>query len=214
MLIALIPAKPPHLGKQRLNALPADYRSALATAFALDTLQAVRACALVSRVFLVSTDQQLGMAAARLGVETLPDPVAGPGGFNGMLRAAAQVVAAELAPTNDLGEDPAVLVVPGDLPALTPQAVTDALASWLPQRPGFVPDRAGTGTTLYVARVRDFDPRYGPGSRAAHLAGGAQELAAAGCLRQDVDHPSDLEAARSLGVGPHTADVLGLLTSR
>jgi 2-phospho-L-lactate/phosphoenolpyruvate guanylyltransferase len=210
MFVALIPAKPPHLGKQRLNSLPADQRIALATAFTLDTLRAVRDCELVSRVYLISTDPQLGMSAAGLGVDTLldpaPDPLPGPRGFNDMLRAAAQEVVAEA--------DQALMVVPGDLPALTPHALAEALGRWLPHRPAFVPDRAGTGSTLYVALANEFDPRYGPGSRAAHLASGAQELAAADCLRQDVDHPGDLEAAFALGVGPHTAAALGSLTAQ
>jgi 2-phospho-L-lactate guanylyltransferase len=214
MLLALIPAKPPHLGKQRLNALPPAERSALATAFTLDTIRAVRACALVSRVCLVSTDQQLALAAAEWGVETLPDPAIGSVEFNAMLRAAARELAPPLVSGEGPGEDWAVMVVPGDLPALTPEALTEALRRWLPHRPAFVPDRAGTGTTLYVARADHFDPRYGPGSRTAHLASGAQELPAADCLRQDVDHPDDLETARGLGLGPHTTAALGLLTSR
>ncbi len=43
--------------------------------------------------------------------------------------------------------------------------------------PAFVPDAAGVGTTLYAAAYDEFDPRFGPGSRAAHLDAGARELA-------------------------------------
>ena len=59
---------------------------------------------------------------------------------------------------------------------------------------------------MYAAPLDEFDPRFGPGSRAAHLDAGARELHGdLVTLRQDVDDPDDLERARALGLGPHTA---------
>lgn len=53
-----------------------------------------------------------------------------------------------------------------------------------------------------------FTPRFGPGSRAAHLGDGAIELNVDRRLRQDVDTPEDLDRVATLGVGVHTAEVL------
>jgi len=70
-------------------------------------------------------------------------------------------------------------------------------------------DAAGTGTTLYAAPYDDFDPHFGPGSRAAHLAFGAVEVPGEmATLRQDVDDVGDLGRAMVLGVGRHTADAM------
>ncbi len=69
------------------------------------------------------------------------------------------------------------------------------------------PDAAGVGTTLYAAAYDEFDPRFGPGSRDAHLDArrprGARR--ARRRLRRDVDDLDDLREALALGVGPRTA---------
>jgi 2-phospho-L-lactate guanylyltransferase len=80
-----------------------------------------------------------------------------------------------------------------------------AAAGW-PE--AFVPDAAGTGTTLYTARPGvAFQPRFGPGSAARHAAAGAAALLLpdAPGLRRDVDTPDDLRRAAALGLGPRTA---------
>ena len=80
-----------------------------------------------------------------------------------------------------------------------------AAAGW-PE--AFVPDAAGTGTTLYTARPGvAFQPRFGPGSAGRHAAAGAAELLLpdAPGLRRDVDTPDDLRDAAALGLGPRTA---------
>ncbi len=117
---ALIPAKPPHLGKQRLSAVPSAFRSALATAFAMDTLIAVRASPVVDDARLVSVDTALARAAERLGIATIADPASAAGEFNAMLRAVVVEV--------DLAADSPVVVVPADVPALTGADLTEALA--------------------------------------------------------------------------------------
>jgi 2-phospho-L-lactate guanylyltransferase len=66
---------------------------------------------------------------------------------------------------------------------------------------------------LTAAPLAALRPQFGPGSHAAHVGAGAVDLTAAlgGCvtgLRRDVDTLQDLTAARRLGVGPATADVL------
>ncbi len=76
---------------------------------------------------------------------------------------------------------------------------------------GFVADALGEGTTTYAAgSAALFDPRFGPGSRDAHVGAGAVEIGGdLASLRQDVDDVGDLGRAMVLGVGPHTADAMG-----
>ena len=71
-----------------------------------------------------------------------------------------------------------------------------------------MPDAAGSGTTLYTAGpAAQFCPRFGPGSRDRHRAGGAAELDLADVpgLRRDVDTPADLRSAAGLRLGPRTS---------
>jgi 2-phospho-L-lactate guanylyltransferase len=72
-----------------------------------------------------------------------------------------------------------------------------------------VPDAQGTGTTLLTAVDAELQPRFGPGSAEAHLAGGAVALTGRwpGLIR-DVDTEADLRVALRLGTGPRTAAVL------
>ena len=75
-----------------------------------------------------------------------------------------------------------------------------------------VADAQALGTTMLAAAAgHPLSPSYGPGSRRAHLLGGAVELDAAPALRRDVDTPADLSAALLLGVGPRTAAVAAAL---
>jgi 2-phospho-L-lactate guanylyltransferase len=81
-----------------------------------------------------------------------------------------------------------------------------------PHPVSFLSDAAGSGTTVYAAlSPADFAPAYGPESAARHRAAGAVSLDGAGlaAVRRDVDTPEDLAAAKALGVGPRTRQVLG-----
>ena len=89
---------------------------------------------------------------------------------------------------------------------MRPEDLDAALAGAVADVPSFVADAAGIGTTLYTAPYARFDPRFGPGSRLAHLGTGAREIEGPlASLRRDVDDVDDLREALALGVGPHTA---------
>jgi 2-phospho-L-lactate guanylyltransferase len=76
----------------------------------------------------------------------------------------------------------------------------DALAG-----PAFVADDDAIGTTLYTAPYDAFAPRFGRGSRAAHLEDGCREIPGdLPSLRRDVDDADGLAAAVELGLGAHT----------
>jgi 2-phospho-L-lactate guanylyltransferase len=146
-------------------------------------------------VLVVTDDAGFSSRAAALGSTAIPDGVSDD--LNGTLRQAA-------AEAHRRWPHLRPVAVCADLPALRPVelgAVLDAMAG---PHPWFVADAAAVGTTIYAAAYDEFDPRFGPGSRAAHLDAGAREAEAAPSVRRDVDDLDDLRDALALGVGPRT----------
>jgi 2-phospho-L-lactate guanylyltransferase len=102
-----------------------------------------------------------------------------------------------------------VAALSSDLPALRAAELTAALQAAATVPRAFVADAEGSGTTLLAVREGRLDPRFGPGSAAAHAAGGAVPLDGDWPgLRQDVDTPADLQTACRLGAGPRTTGFL------
>lgn len=193
-LVALVPVKPAATAKTRLVGLAAHVREALAIAFARDAVAALSADDACRAVVVVSDEAAL--CPADLWV---PDPGAG---LN-----AALVSAAEAA--REQWPDAWPVAVCADLPCLRPGDVAPIAAAvaggaWS----GFVPDAAGSGTSAYCAAYDVFAPRFGVGSRSAHVTAGAVEIAAGERLRRDVDTLDDLADALRLGVGAHTSAAL------
>jgi len=170
-------------------------RGALMAAFARDAISAATELAGVT-VYVVGEPDALRDVLDGLDVTVLPDE--GDGQLNQALSRAAQRVARP-------GLATAALLA--DLPCLRSADLEAALAAGADRR--FVADAAGTGTTLLVAPPgTELDPRFGPGSAAAHAASGARPLTEPlTSLRLDVDTTDDLEAALRFGVGVHTARV-------
>ena len=192
----VVPIKPPALGKSRLVGLPDALRRDLAAAFALDTVLACLTADLVGAVLAVTDDVGFASTLTELGCVTIPD------GVTGDLNASLREGAAEAA-RRWPGLVPAALCA--DLPALLPQDLDEALGSTPVGGAAFVADVAGVGTTLYAAERELFHPRFGSGSRAAHLDDGAFEVPGdLRSLRRDVDDLADLSEARVLGLGLHT----------
>lgn len=197
----VVPVKRLAVAKSRLlpGAEP-DRIAALALAFATDTVAAALGAPLVGRVVVVTGDGAAAAAVSALGAVVRPDAVAA--GLNAALReGAAYAVGVH-------GPHPVAALL-GDLPALRPAELDDALAAAGAHPAAFVADADGTGTTLLTARLGGLLPRYGPGSAAAHAAAGAAALAGDWPgLRRDVDTAADLDVARTLGLGPATSAVL------
>lgn len=197
----VIPVKVLDRAKSRLTELAGPRRPELALALAADTVAAAAACPEVAAVVVVSDDPAAAAELAGLGALVIPDDP--DDGLNPALRHGA-ATAAELRPDAGTG------ALAADLPALRPAELGRALraaASW-PE--AFVPDAAGSGTTLYTAVPGSrFQPRFGPGSRLAHLGAGAAELDISGIstVRRDVDTPGDLGSAARLGLGRRTAPI-------
>lgn len=188
----LVPVKALPGAKSRLAefSADADAHARLVRAIRDDTLRAARNASGVARVVRVgdSPDVEHDLLQHRRGL-------------NAALAEGARL-ARHRWPTDGI----AALV--GDLPALTPAELASTLAVATEHPTGFVPDAAGTGTTLLTARpTAGFDPRFGPGSAARHGAY-ATALPAGPGLRRDVDTADDLRAAVLLGVGAHTVAAL------
>lgn len=195
----VIPVKVLALAKSRLTGLASDVRAQLALAMAADTVAA--ACAAADAVIVVTDDLQARAELSRLGAVVVPDQ---PGdGLNAALR-----YGAAQADQRWPGYGRAGLAA--DLPALGAAELRQALTAAAGASSGqaFMPDAAGTGTTLYAAGPQvAFWPRFGLGSCAAHRSAGAVDLQAGGLtgLRRDVDTLDDLREAARIGLGPRTA---------
>jgi 2-phospho-L-lactate guanylyltransferase len=198
---ALVPIRGLETAKTRLGEdLDAEERLELVTDLLTRTLAATRDAARIAGTVVVTMDP----AAAGLArdhraiglVERAP-------GLNQAIVAARSVAVARGAG--------AVVVVPADLPAISPIAIDSLVESAALAARGdgagggvvvLVPDRHGTGTNaLLVSPPSLVDPSFGPGSaarhRAAARAAGATLIELDGPLSLDLDTPADLLAAES-----------------
>jgi len=195
----LLPVKVLAQAKSRLAGLAGPRRGELALALAWDTVTAVLGCDVAARVIVITDDQVAGAELANLGALVVPDEPRD--GLNAALRHGAAHAGARWP-----GSGTAALSA--DLPALRAAEIGRALRAAAAWPTAFVADAAGDGTTLYTASPgAAFRPAFGLASRARHATGGAVELVLDGVpgLRRDVDTPSDLRRAVTLGLGPHSA---------
>lgn len=198
----VLPVKRITASKTRLAHLD---RARLALAFASDTLRAVAGCELVRGIVVVTEDEQVRDLAVGYGATVVDEQHhAAPRGFDRLN--AAITLGVDHA---GLTAEP-VAALTADLPALRPAGLARALALAAHHHRSFVPDHAGTGTALLAAaRGADLGPSFGLESAAAHQRSGAVRIALdEPGLRQDVDLPEDLDAARLLGCGPATTRLM------
>ncbi|MFI0368539.1 2-phospho-L-lactate guanylyltransferase [Actinomadura sp. 1N219] len=201
----VVPVKVLARAKTRMSAAAGPHRERLALAVAADTVAAALRCDRVRTVIVVTDDPLPAAELAALGARVVPDvPDAGlnPALVHGARRGREFAAAA--------GVSAGVGALSADLPALRPVELARVLDAAAGSPEAFVPDAAGTGTTLYTARPGvPFSPAFGADSRAAHRARGARELLLPGTdtVRRDVDTLDDLRAALALGTGPRTAAV-------
>ena len=186
--------------KSRLSSQTAPRRRELVVAMALDVATAATACPAVGEVLVV---------ADRAGIEAIE--ASGIGGVRTMEDAGGGLNVAILAGASDASGPVAALLA--DVPCATPEALAFALGACA-DGPAIVSDAEGIGTTLLGApRAEDLHPRFGPRSRAAHVAAGARDIAdlapgALSRLRRDVDSEVDLWDARRIGLGVFTRAVI------
>lgn len=219
--IVVVPVKGAPAGKSRLGEVmdasghPIP-RSALARAVALDTIAAAAGAPGVERVLVVTADTEVAV-----GLESLAPPS----------HVSASVGLADLARVEHVAEvEPrgidaaiahALASIPldapraallGDLPALDPHELGDALARTAAHPRAVVADREGTGSTLVTAAPGvPWGSAFGEASFIRHLALGCTPLALPdeSGLRSDVDTPDQLSALAGR-LGPRTAALLGV----
>lgn len=194
----LIPAKSLPEAKSRLAGASAhaDDHARLVQAIREDTIQAAATAPNVARIVLIvdRAAPEGQQATEQVLVQSAP-------GLNPALREGAAYAAA-------LWPQDGVAALVGDLPALRPAELADALAAAVAHPRAYVPDAANTGTTLLTALPGiDLRPQFGPDS-AVHHGGSAPALDAGPGLRHDVDTYADLRAAAQHGLGAHTAAAL------
>lgn len=189
-VVAVVPVGTLDGAKSRLGeTLDAEERRDLAIRLLGGTLSAALATPGVEDVFVVTPDDEVRRLAARSGARPILQRSQG---LNAGLRQAREEVLAT-------GAD-ALLVVPIDLPLISPEALGILLAPLDdPLRPlvVLVPDRHGRGTNaLLVAPPDAIEFGFGGDSRRAHAAcaadAGARYIELDGPLSLDVDTPDDL----------------------
>ncbi len=195
MIRAVVPMKALGAAKQRLApACPPDLRRALAVAMLRDVLETLAAAPGLDGIVVASPDPDVAAIAAAYGARFEGD--AG-GGLTAAVTAAGRRLA--------MGGTVAMLVVPGDVPATTPDEITAVLGAY---RDGhdfvIVPAHDGRGTNGILVAPPDAVPfAYGEDSFAAHLAaarrsGLSPRVLPLPGLGLDVDHPGDLPRLAAL----------------
>ena len=197
----VVPVKPAHIGKSRLGAEVEVVR-----AIALDTIAAAARAPRVRRLIVVTGDTELVAALADAGVtvEVVDDDP--PRGLAGAIRAGLERA--------DASQPRAVLL--GDLPALAPQELDEALAAARSVPRAFVPDAEGAGSSLVTALggVALLEA-FGADSAQRHRDLGLAELpvVVTSGLRRDVDTPDQLRDVAAGAIGPFTRAALAAVGS-
>jgi len=197
----VVPVKCQWTAKSRLHPPAGVARADLAHAIALDTISAAVASIPADQLVVVTSDEHTATFVRDQGGVVLPDPG---DGLNSAIREGIGYV------HKVLGPGP-VAVLLGDIPTLRPQDLTVALSVCARHPRALVPDASGIGTVLLSARSpEDLNPRFGPGSAREHSRDCVRLDLDLPALRTDVDDDQALRLAITIGVGRHTAVVLGL----
>jgi 2-phospho-L-lactate/phosphoenolpyruvate guanylyltransferase len=187
--IVVIPFKGAPDGKSRLSEfLGPEDRAALAQAFLEDVVEVALAVSCVSDVFVVTP----GRPALPEAVQVVADP------GNGLNAAVQEAVLS----ARESDEDAWIAVLTGDIPLVQVRDLEEALGAALEHDLGMVADNEGTGTTMLTsAPTANLEPRFGIGSRTAHLSHGFSEIGIPvdSALRFDIDTLADIESAEARG---------------
>lgn len=194
-LVAIIPVGSLDGAKSRLGAvLDAEERLELTLRLARTTIAAAVAAERVDDVLVITPDDAVRALATELGARPLRQRDSGLN--HGLAAARSEAIAAGAS---------AILILPIDLPDVTPDAV-DAVAAAARDtaRPlvAIVPDRHGRGTNaLLIAPPDAIDLCFGGDSALAHEASaraiGARLVILGGPLALDLDTPDDLLLAEA-----------------
>ena len=191
---ALVPLKSGEHAKSRLaSVLSAQQRSRLFFAMAQRVLSALRDCSGIERVFVATASPGVAAFAAQLGA--CPILQSAEIGMSFALSSALR--------RDEFSQPRRVLMLPGDLPLVSPTALAEILAVDIDE-PGIVvvPDRQYIGTNaLLCSPPRALTPDFGGHSFDRHLARAATAGVKAtvfesSALSLDLDCPEDLDILR------------------
>ncbi len=192
MTAALIPVKSLELGKSRLRALlPAEAIPALSLAMLEDVISALEATTSIECIAVITPDPAVGTAAQALGAIPLvrDDPGLDP---------SVEMASRELAQKGHCE----TLVVMGDVPGVTPEAIASVLSqreALGPQAVVVAASQDGGTTALLRAPWNVIPTAYGPDSAARHYdlakhAGIPVRILHHPDLSLDLDQPEDLRS--------------------
>jgi 2-phospho-L-lactate guanylyltransferase len=189
-VVAIVPVGRLEGAKSRLGvALDAEERRDLATDLLTRTLRALAATPRVTDTYVVTPDDEVRHLALAAGARPLRQRT---GGLNEGIRGARdEAMAAGAA---------AILIVPMDLPAISPATLApllEAFAAAGSPLVAIVGDRHGRGTNaLLLAPPDAIEPQFGGDSYAAHTSAAAAArvplVELGGPLALDLDTPEDL----------------------
>jgi len=193
---AIVPVKPFQTGKSRLGGiLSDDDRMQLNIYLLRHTLSILNKVDALDKILVISKDEQVLEIARQEGAAVIFET--GKGGLNRALYQA----------TNTLNKsEDRIVVIPTDLPLMTPDDVEQILAlGSIPPVVVVVPDRCRNGTNaLLVYPAGSIRYRYGQGSYGKHV----EEARKRGInvivpelpdLNLDLDVPEDLDLLKSRG---------------
>jgi 2-phospho-L-lactate guanylyltransferase len=194
-IAAIIPVGTLAGAKTRLGeTLDAEERLDLVDRLLAQTVVAALAVRGITDVLVVSPDREVLRRAAELGARTLRQRSRGLNA--GLSEARADATA---------GGAQALLVLPIDLPLVTPETIAQVIEPLAAsdRSVALVPDRHGTGTNALGLRPPDvidfaFGPRSHDAHRAAAGAAGARYVELGGPLAVDLDTPDDYVHVQSL----------------
>lgn len=190
-LWAIVPVKPLRRGKSRLaSVLTQDERADLNQRLLVHTVDTLRSLSEIEQVLVVSRDPAALALARSHGARTVQE--------NGSPQLNVALARATILAKNYITRG--VLIVPADLPLITPEDVRAMLdRAKYPPVVVVAPDRHRQGTNaLLVCPVGLIDYEFGPGSFQRHCdlankAGARLEVCELPSLALDVDFPEDLD---------------------
>lgn len=201
-IVAIIPVGSLERAKSRLGAvLDAEERRDLVLRLAERTIRAVVATPGISETLVVTPDDEVRELALEAGARPLLQRSRG---LNDGLREARDDAIA--------GGADAVLILPIDLPRVSPEAIGELARVAVDHEPpvvAIVGDRHGRGTNALLLAPPDvIDVHFGGDSRDAHTsaatAAGARVVELDGPLTVDLDTPDDLLLAESMADVPES----------
>jgi 2-phospho-L-lactate guanylyltransferase len=185
----LVPVKNLKNAKKRLaTLLTAPQRLALAAAMLEDVLGALAACAVESKIALVTSEPEAVRLAKEFSFETIAD-------YDNLGETEAIAMATQVCEAKG---DTETLVLPADIPLITPAEIDHIFAAAPAQGSLMVPSREGSGTNAVLRRPAALFPlKFGADSFQPHLrsakhTGNPCVVLQLPGIALDVDRPDDL----------------------